>query len=165
MAFYKSAHNLSVKDMMLGKCEIKIPQKADLRYALCAGVAYYLWRGQNEDLPRFAAELSNLLNSFGRYELKVICCDAAIQSVETFSHDVPFNARKFKFNGGGGTAFSPVFDYLEKEQEPPDVLIYLTDGYGDTPSKPSYPVLWGITKDGKIASPGDRKQSWIDAVL
>ena len=103
----------------------------------------------HDDLPRFAAELSNLLNSFGRYELKVICCDAAIQSVETFTHDVPFDAKKFNFQGGGGTAFTPVFDYVKEEPEQPDVLIYLTDGFGDEPPKPTYPVLWVITKDGE----------------
>ena len=52
MAFHKTAQNIMVKDMMLGKCEIAIPQKADLRYALCAGVAYYVWRGQNEEESR-----------------------------------------------------------------------------------------------------------------
>ena len=49
MAFHKTAQNLDTKEMMLGKKEIKIPQKADLRYALCSGVAYYLWRGENEE--------------------------------------------------------------------------------------------------------------------
>jgi hypothetical protein len=65
MAFHKSAHNLSVKDMMLGKCEIKIPQKADLRYALCSGVAYYIWRGQNEE------ESQALLDGFFRISEKL----------------------------------------------------------------------------------------------
>ena len=107
----------------------------------------------HDDLPRFAAELSNLLNSFGRYELKVICCDCKIQSVETFTNDEPFNAGKFNFKGGGGTAFTPVFNYLKKEQEQPDVLIYLTDGDGDDPAKPPFPVLWVITKNGKNRIP------------
>ena len=102
-----------------------------------------------EDLPRFAAELSNLLNSFGEYDLKVICCDAKIQSVEKFDNNTPFNGQKLKFKGGGGTSFTPVFDYLNKEEELPNLLIYLTDGYGDIPDKPSYPVLWVITPGGK----------------
>ena len=101
------------------------------------------------DLPRFAGELSNLLNTFGNYELKVICCDAEIQSVELFSDMTPFDGKKFKFKGGGGTAFTPVFEYLKKEQSPPELLIYLTDGYGDRPEKPGYPVMWVITSGGK----------------
>ena len=63
MAFHKTAQNLFVKEMMLGKEEIKIPQKADLRYALCAGVAYYLWRGQSEE------ESQALIDGFYRISL------------------------------------------------------------------------------------------------
>ena len=105
------------------------------------------------DLPRFAAELSNLLNTFGNYELKVICCDTKIQSVEKFSAVEPFDGGKFKFAGGGGTSFTPVFEYLKKEQDEPDLLIYFTDGYGDKPEKPSFPVMWVITPDGKNSIP------------
>ena len=106
-----------------------------------------------DDLPRFAGELSNLLNSFGRYELKVICCDTKIQSTDTFSDSAPFDAKHFSFKGGGGTSFSPVFEYLKKEQTAPELLIYLTDGYGDIPEKPDFPVLWVITPDGRNSVP------------
>ena len=105
------------------------------------------------DLPRFAGELANLLNSFGHYELKVICCDTKIQSVETFSDNTPFDAKKFTFKGGGGTSFTPVFEYLKKEDSAPELLIYLTDGYGDIPEKPDFPVLWVITERGKNGVP------------
>ena len=105
------------------------------------------------DLPRFAGELSNLLNSFGNYELKVICCDAAIQSVDTYSPVTPFDGSKFIFKGGGGTKFKPVFEYLKKETEQPNLLIYLTDGAGDLPEKPDFPVLWVITPGGKNVIP------------
>ena len=106
-----------------------------------------------EDLPRFAGELTALLNSFGQYELKVICCDSRIQSVETFSSEHPFIGSKMKFKGGGGTCFRPVFDFLKKENELPSLLIYLTDGYGDMPEKPDYPVMWVITPGGKNKIP------------
>lgn len=104
------------------------------------------------DLPAFAGELSNLLNSFGAYELKVICCDTAVQSVQTFSDVTPFDG-KINFPGGGGTSFTPVFEYLKKESESPKLLIYFTDGYGDIPEKPPYPVLWVITPDGQNSIP------------
>ena len=101
------------------------------------------------DLPRFAAELVNLLDSFGQYELKVICCDCKIQSVENFDNDTPFDARKIRFKGGGGTSFIPVFKYLEENPGDEQILIYFTDGYGDIPKKPPYPVMWVITPDGE----------------
>ena len=101
------------------------------------------------DLPQFADELVNLLNSFGQYELKVICCDAEIQSIETFSADNPFDGKKINFSGGGGTSFTPVFEYMKENPGEEQILIYFTDGYGDIPKKPPYPVLWVITPGGK----------------
>ena len=101
------------------------------------------------DLPRFASELSNLLNSFGNYELQVICCDTKIQSVENYSSVAPFDGNKFVFSGGGGTSFKPVFEYLKTQNEAPDLLIYFTDGIADVPEKPTYPVMWVITPDGR----------------
>ena len=65
MAFHKTAQNLSVKEMMLGEVPIEIPSKADLRYALCAGVAYYLWRGKDE------AESAALLDGFFNISLEL----------------------------------------------------------------------------------------------
>ena len=105
------------------------------------------------DLPRFASELVNLLDTFGQYELKVICCDRQIQSVETFTQETPFDGRAVKFKGGGGTSFRPVFDYLKKNPGEEQILIYFTDGYGDIPEKPPYPVLWVITRNGSNRVP------------
>lgn len=49
--------------------------------------------------------------------------------------------------GGGGTDFRPVFELLEQHE--PDVLIYLTDGYGDFPEQaPKTPTLWAVTPGG-----------------
>ena len=106
-----------------------------------------------EDLARFAGELAGLLNTFGNYELKVICCDSKIQSVENFSGAAPFDGKHFTFKGGGGTSFKPVFEYIAKESEQPDLLIYFTDGCGDLPEKPAYPVMWVIAPGGRNAVP------------
>ena len=108
------------------------------------------------DLPRFFAELGGLLNSFGSYKMTVIQCDAEVQSVETFDDMTPFPVDyKWKAKGGGGTDFRPVFDYVDEHPEPePDLLIYITDGYGGYPDRaPAYPVMWLVTPDGKIDVP------------
>lgn len=65
IAFHKTAQGLDIKDIMLGKKKIKIPEKADLRYALCAGVAYYVWRGET------AEESQALLDGFYRISLEL----------------------------------------------------------------------------------------------
>ena len=58
-----------------------------------------------------------------------------------------------------GTSFIPVFDYVRSHGMRPDVLVYVTDGYGDAPQKaPPYPVLWVLTSDGteKFATWGQK---------
>ena len=104
------------------------------------------------DLPKFFAELVGLLNSFGKYELDVIYCDAEVQKVEHYSDDVnPPTNKSWKMYGGGGTDHKPVFEWIEKNSvEPPNCLLALTDGYTDVPdNQPGYPVLWVLTEDGK----------------
>jgi predicted metal-dependent peptidase len=49
--------------------------------------------------------------------------------------------------GGGGTDFKPVFEKAEAAE--PDVIIYLTDGYGDFPANaPRAPTLWVVPPGG-----------------
>ncbi|MDL2345704.1 VWA-like domain-containing protein [Deinococcus sp. MIMF12] len=49
--------------------------------------------------------------------------------------------------GGGGTDFRPIFALSETHE--PDVLIYLTDGYGDFPEQaPRMPTLWVVPPGG-----------------
>ena len=107
----------------------------------------------NNELNMFASELMTLLNSFGQYELTVICCDARIQSVKTYTQDLPFDNRKIQFRGGGGTSFIPVFQYVEEKFPQTQIVIYFTDGYGDIPEMPDFPVLWVITPDGRNSIP------------
>lgn len=72
--------------------------------------------------------------------ITVIYCDAVVQKVDEIEvGEVEF---KFEAGGRGGTAFRPVFEYVEEHDIQPDVLIYLTDLFGDQPDEPEYPVLW-----------------------
>ncbi|BDP41319.1 hydrolase [Deinococcus aetherius] len=49
--------------------------------------------------------------------------------------------------GGGGTDFRPIFGLAGTHE--PDVLVYLTDGYGDFPEQPpEVPTLWAVTPGG-----------------
>ena len=72
--------------------------------------------------------------------------------VETFDDSNPLAPdHEWETTGGGGTDFRPVFDYVENHPElDPNLLVFLTDGYGDCPERPSrYPVMWLLTRDGK----------------
>lgn len=61
-------------------------------------------------------------------------------------------------HGGGGTDFTPVFDWMDDQDIPADILVYFTDGQGKFPEQaPTYPVIWLIK--GKVRVPfGERIQ-------
>jgi predicted metal-dependent peptidase len=60
------------------------------------------------------------------------------------------------FTGGGGTAFTPVFEWIERRGLRPDALAYFTDARGEFPRQaPPYPVLW-LVKGGAAVPFGRR---------
>jgi predicted metal-dependent peptidase len=53
--------------------------------------------------------------------------------------------------GGGGTRFTPVFEWIERERLHPDVLLYFTDAQGAfPPAAPPYPVVWLVKGCGGV---------------
>ena len=97
--------------------------------------------GQRE-LNQFITELKTIQ----RFVSEIICisCDAEVHTVVSLS-DVD-SVKKFVPKGGGGTDFRPVFNYIQKKNVNPEVLIYITDGFGTYPERaPFYPVLWVLT--------------------
>jgi len=62
------------------------------------------------------------------------------------------------FQGGGGTNFAPVFDWVGTLDREPDLLVYFTDAEGLFPKAvPHYPVIWLVK--GKAPVPwGQRVQ-------
>ncbi len=63
-----------------------------------------------------------------------------------------------KFEGGGGTSFKPVFQWVDGLDRQPDLLVYFTDAQGEFPEQPpNYPVIWLVK--GKSPVPwGERVQ-------
>ena len=102
MAFHKTAVRLDVKEVMLDKKELKIPQKADLRYALCSGVAYYLWRGEDE------TENAALLDGFFRISLALSSDFAALLMMDALKGGV-------RCNGAAKLYGHPMFEEWEKK--------------------------------------------------
>ena len=74
----------------------------------------------------------------------VVYCDARVNHVDTFHAGEPI---EIKPHGGGGTAFEPVFDWVQKQGVTPACLLYLTDMYGSFPDDPGYPTLWCATSE------------------
>lgn len=103
-------------------------------------------------LPLFFGELVSLMNSFGKFDLTVLQCDAEIQNIEHFtSEKPPAPDHPWRAKGLGGTDFHPVFDYVKKTfRESPDLLLFFTDGFGSAPNQPPpYPVMWFLTQNGE----------------
>lgn len=105
----------------------------------------------SNDIEKFLSEIVGLVDSFGNYTMTIIQCDCAIQKVDQFDDGNPFpkdNISSYTINGFGGSSTIPVFDYIEKNMDRIDCLVYFTDGYIDCPTNiPPYEVLWILTKD------------------
>ena len=87
-----------------------------------------------------------------RFELTVIECDASIQRVYELKspNDLPDHV-----NGRGGTAFTPVINYINENRRFRDaLLVYFTDGFGESriPKPLTYRNLWVILGDPECLS-------------
>lgn len=102
------------------------------------------------ELAEFAGHLNAILDQCVPKKVHVLYCDARVGSSEEFTPDeLPVNFTKV--SGGGGTDFTPVFDYVEANNIEPDVLVYLTDGYGGCRSNPpAFPTVWLTTGTDKF---------------
>jgi predicted metal-dependent peptidase len=96
-------------------------------------------------LAQFAGEIQAIASEVRPEKTHVVYCDSDINGEDTFTPD---QTVELKMVGGGGTAFGPVFKWVEEKQEAGEIndlkaLIYLTDleSY-DRPVEPDYPVLW-----------------------
>jgi len=104
-------------------------------------------------MPMFkqaASELAAIVEQLG-VELYVVYADYTLQKVD---HFYPGDKVTFEPKGGGGTRFTPPFDWVEKECLQPSCLLYYTDLCGwQFPQEPGYPVLWMRTGGVHYATP------------
>ena len=116
-------------------------------------------------LGEVAAVLDEIKN-LGRVEhVCYLECDTEICTEEEFYNIDNFIdfGKTHTFHGGGGTDFTPVFEYADellKKGERVDALIYITDGYGNFPEYekgPEYPVYLLLDVD----EDEDEENLWI----
>jgi predicted metal-dependent peptidase len=94
----------------------------------------------------FMAETTALLEQAKPRSLVFVQCDTDIQ--EWVEMDGVSDLYQCKLKQGGGTSFVAPFERVEREGLEPDLLVYLTDLYGDFPNAaPKYPVIWGCITD------------------
>ncbi|MFK5986262.1 MAG: VWA-like domain-containing protein [Pseudomonadota bacterium] len=110
------------------------------------------------ELKEFLSEI-NQIKAQIRAKVTLLACDACIDSDGPWEYEPwdEFSLPK-TFSGGGGTDFNPVFEWVEKSETQPDLLLYFTDAEGKFPQQqPYYPVIWLVK--GKEKTPwGQRIQ-------
>lgn len=93
----------------------------------------------SEELSKALSEIKGILSA-SKSKIEFIAIDCSIHSVKPISN---WKDSLKLLKGGGGTDFRPVFDLMDKRNEKPDILIFLTDGMGPAPQAPPfYKVIW-----------------------
>lgn len=88
----------------------------------------------------FAGHVNAILSEARPSKVHVLYFDSRIQRHEELDPgELDFRTRP---KGGGGTAFEPIWNWLENYGIAPVVCIVLTDTYGSFGSEPEYPVIW-----------------------
>ena len=105
----------------------------------------------DEELREFVSELDALKGQV-RAKVTLLACDNHVAEAAPWEYE-PWDAMQLPndIEGGGGTDFRPVFDWVETENRSPNMLVYFTDGEGDFPKvPPNYPVIWLVKGKGKV---------------
>ena len=103
------------------------------------------------EMQEFVSEIDAIKGQV-RARITLHACDAALSS------DGPWVFEPWEeftlpetIRGGGGTRFTPVFDWIDKQGESPDLLVYFTDAEGEFPTlEPRFPVIWLVKGRGKV---------------
>ena len=112
----------------------------------------------DDDMRQFISEI-DAIKSQVRARVTLHACDAKLVEGGPWVFE-PWEEFQLprNFEGGGGTEFAPIFDWVEQFDMQPDLLIYFTDAQGKIPpQQPAYPVVWLVK--GKAPVPwGQRVQ-------
>jgi predicted metal-dependent peptidase len=106
---------------------------------------------RESEITEFFAEIDAIKGQV-RARITLLCCDAEIADTSPVFFE-PWDEFKLeqKIEGGGGTDFRPVFDWVDRQDVPPDSLVYFTDAQGKFPvHAPSYPTLWLVKGKAEV---------------
>jgi predicted metal-dependent peptidase len=77
----------------------------------------------------FLGEIGGMMDSFDGYRVHVFCFDTKWYNPQDFSSENMDSIETYEPQGGGGTDFDVIFDYLKEVGNVPKRLIVFTDGY------------------------------------
>jgi predicted metal-dependent peptidase len=94
----------------------------------------------SEEIDQFASELSAIKEDVKPSRMHIIYFHHEVSKYDSFGQDEDLVIAP---NGTGGTAFSPIFRFVEEHAIDPVACVVLTDlCCSDFGPAPSYPVLW-----------------------
>ncbi|HEB95085.1 MAG TPA: hypothetical protein ENI96_01480 [Sedimenticola thiotaurini] len=97
----------------------------------------------DSDFDQFIGEVDALKGQM-RARVTLLACDAELAGDGPWVFE-PWEELRLprRFQGGGGTRFEPVFDWVERQGMQPETLVYFTDAEAQFPLQPPpYPVIW-----------------------
>lgn len=101
----------------------------------------------SQEIDEFAAELRAIKEDVKPTKMHIIYFHHEVSKYEAFEQDEDLCIRP---NGTGGTAFSPIFRYVDEHAIDPVACVVLTDlCCSDFGPAPNYPVLWVSNLDDK----------------
>lgn len=111
-----------------------------------------------DELLDFLAECNELTSEFNPEKVYLFYCDAEVAKYEVYEQGEVID--EIKPDGGGGTAFFPVFDLIKEEEIEIEQMIYMSDmevgEWAFPKEEPEFPVLW--------LSTGQTEVPWGDVV-
>lgn len=111
-----------------------------------------------EELATAMTEILDAMRQ-ARLKGKISFFDSNITEPEPFESEAEL--KKITPNGGGGTSFQIIFDYLQERMYPemPKAILIFTDGFARWPEEQDameVPVLWMISSNGRDSAPWGR---------
>lgn len=107
-----------------------------------------------QEIREFFTEISGIVAQFESYAISVLCFDTKGYNFQTFTEDDGDAIFDYQVEGGGGTAFSGIFNYLKELDVVPKQLFVLTDGATVDWGDPDYcDTTFLIKNPRKIVAP------------
>lgn len=104
-----------------------------------------------DEIREFMSEVDAIKGQV-RARITLHACDAELAKDGPWEYE-PWEEFKLPrdFTGGGGTRFTPVFEWARGRDRQPDLLVYFTDAQGEFPDQePFFPVLWLVKGKSKV---------------
>ena len=103
----------------------------------------------SEQARDFLSEIRGIMETFDNYRIHVFTFDTEVYNPQQYNSDTLEDIEDYDIQGGGGTAFEAIFDYLKGADLEPKRLVVFTDGYpGGTWGDENYcDTVWIIHGD------------------